>query len=86
MMQPSTVDSPPGNGPVPASARKPKVMPHVYAHDAVVNALAIQNGDPRVAKLVHAHRVGMLAMETMGSRYHDETRSYSKFCEVSFWL
>ncbi|VDN02747.1 unnamed protein product [Thelazia callipaeda] len=38
-------------------------------------------GDPRMAKLVHAHRVGMIAMETMGSRNLDDNRSYAKFSQ-----
>uniref|UniRef100_A0A915PV92 SWIM-type domain-containing protein n=1 Tax=Setaria digitata TaxID=48799 RepID=A0A915PV92_9BILA len=38
-------------------------------------------GDPRMAKLVHAHRVGMIAMETMGNRNLDDNRSYAKFSQ-----
>lgn len=41
-------------------------------------------GDPRMAKLVHAHRVGMIAMETMGNRNLDDNRSYAKFSQVSY--
>lgn len=40
-------------------------------------------GDPRMAKLVHAHRVGMIAMETMGNRNLDDNRSYAKFSQVA---
>lgn len=35
-----------------------------------------------MAKLVHAHRVGMIAMETMGNRNLDDNRSYAKFSQV----
>ncbi|VDK22958.1 unnamed protein product [Anisakis simplex] len=38
-------------------------------------------GDPRMVKLVHAHRVGMKALETMGNRNHDDNRSYAKFSQ-----
>ncbi|MFH4973870.1 hypothetical protein AB6A40_000579 [Gnathostoma spinigerum] len=41
----------------------------------------IIGGDTSIVKLVHAHRVGMKAMETMGHRNLDDNRSYAKFSQ-----
>jgi hypothetical protein len=38
--------------------------------------------DQRSAFLRNAHRVGMKALDTMGSRNHDDNRSYSKYSQV----
>lgn len=42
--------------------------------------------DFRMVKLVHAHRVGMKAMDTMRNRNLDDPRSYAKFTRVSYEL
>uniref|UniRef100_A0A0N5AJS0 SWIM-type domain-containing protein n=1 Tax=Syphacia muris TaxID=451379 RepID=A0A0N5AJS0_9BILA len=55
------------------------IMPACYNQTSVNHTLF--NGDPHMAKLVHAHRVGMKAMETMGNGNHDDTRGYAKFSQ-----
>uniref|UniRef100_F1KPY7 Zinc finger SWIM domain-containing protein n=1 Tax=Ascaris suum TaxID=6253 RepID=F1KPY7_ASCSU len=64
----------------------PSSVVPLFHHQAAMNpAIAAPGGmivgDPRMVKLVHAHRVGMKALETMGNRNHDDNRSYAKFSQ-----
>lgn len=77
---PNTVITP---NPLSSQIGNPGIIyPAYYGQTSQVNPSTIFNGDPRMAKLVHAHRVGMKAMETMGNRNHDDTRGYAKFSQV----
>jgi hypothetical protein len=42
--------------------------------------------DPRFCCLVNVHRVGIKAMETMGTGSHDDNRSYVKYSQVLKWF
>lgn len=69
----------------------PSSVVPLFHHQAAMNpAIAAPGGmivgDPRMVKLVHAHRVGMKALETMGNRNHDDNRSYAKFSQVCIHL
>ncbi|KHN87654.1 Zinc finger SWIM domain-containing protein 8 [Toxocara canis] len=64
----------------------PNSAMQLFHHQATINAAlgppgGMIVGDPRMVKLVHAHRVGMKALETMGNRNHDDNRSYAKFSQ-----